>query len=80
MGKIFGLSDLPVSTIHSALEGTHFKPLEAPVAYVKKNYNNADKFVSTQKVPKSNAFVKMRNGIGKLLSHFSKSKNNSKTV
>ena len=31
-----------------------------------------DKFVSTKVQPKSNAFVKMRNGIGKLMSHFSK--------
>lgn len=74
MGKIFGISNNPVSTIETAL-----KPLriEAPKIYPKtlpKNENKVDKFVSVEKIPDSNAFVKMRNGIGRLMSHFSQAK------
>lgn len=78
MGKIFPwLSNLPVSTIESALKGMH--SVEPPPVYVQrvKPVQNQT-IVTLSKVPvkKSNAFLKMRNGIGKLMSHFSKSKNN----
>ncbi len=71
MGKIFGICDNPVSTIGSAL--TSLK-IEAPKIYatkVSKNLDTADKFVSKTKQPESNAFIKMRNGFGKLMAHFS---------
>ncbi len=72
MGKIFGISDNPVSTIGSALR---------PLTYKTNDYGKTintfttttDKFVSKEKQHNSNAFVKMRNGIGRLMSHFSKS-------
>lgn len=73
MGKIFGISDNPVSTIGSAL-----KPMELDVPkHVKeviRNVDSTDKFISKEKLNKPNAFIKMRNGIGRLMSHFSKSK------
>lgn len=76
MGKIFGISNLPVSTIESTI-----KPVsdEIPKVYpkiVKKVTNQSDKFVSINKTPEPNAFVKMRNGFGKLMSHFSHPKTN----
>ena len=72
MGKIFGISDNPVSTIDKALKTAK---LEVPnsVKYGKpvvKNYNHTDSFVSKEKQNTSNPFVKMRNGFGKLMAHF----------
>ncbi|MBO8431541.1 hypothetical protein IAC76_09160 [Spirochaetes bacterium] len=79
MGKIFGISDNPVSTIESAL-----KPLELkvepsniyPVKYLNRDTDKTDKFISKEKQNKPNAFIRMRNGIGRLMSHFSHPKNN----
>ena len=54
--------------------------VEPPKVYAKelpKNTNVADKFVSKEKQPQANAFIKMRNGFGKLMAHFSH--NNAKT-
>ncbi len=76
MGKIFGISDNPVSTIGSAIRTMR---VEAPKIYAKdlpKNTNVADKFVSKEKQPQANAFIKMRNGFGKLMAHFSHAKVN----
>lgn len=75
MGKIFGISDNPVSTIESALRGMDSVPL--PKSYVvcqPKIANESDMFVTKKNDVKSNAFIKMRNGFGRLMSHFSKSK------
>lgn len=71
MGKIFGISDNPVSTIGSAI-----KPLriDVPKFYcveLPKNTNMCDKFVAKEKKHVSNPFIKMRNGFGKLMAHFS---------
>jgi hypothetical protein len=76
MGKIFGISNLPVSTIESALkvQDTVPKPIVRTVAT---KQNLADCFTPvacTKKAEKSNPFLKMRNGIGRLMSHFSKAK------
>ena len=76
MGKIFGISDLPVSTIESALKGMYHvdPPPGVKIPRVKPTQNET--IVDIPKVTKkSNAFVKMRNGFGKLMSHFSKVKN-----
>jgi len=65
MGKIFGISDNPVSTISSSLTPVS---LEAPKLYEKvlpKNYN------IKEKPHNANPIIAMRNGIGKLMSHFS---------
>jgi len=73
MGKIFGISDLPVSTIDKALRSSQvYRPVERNV--IKKVSYQSDEFVkkTTKQAPKS--FVAMRNGIGKLMSHFSKKK------
>ncbi len=75
MGKIFGISDNPVTTIESSLKvldrvpGGKIYPKE-----IKPNYTVKDSFVSKEKAKQPNAFVKMRNGIGKLMVHFSKPK------
>lgn len=74
MGKIFGISDLPVSTIM-----TPFEPVVIPApthAELRKAVNTADKpdvFVS-KNLPKKNqkSFIDMRNGIGRLMKSFSK--------
>ncbi len=72
MGKIFGISDNPVSTIDKALKPlTYKKPVES-VKTLPKAQDTADKFVSSEKTHTSNPFIKMRNGIGKLMAHFSK--------
>ena len=73
VGKIFRISDNPVSVIGKALESiTVPKP---KITYIKiPKQNQSDKFVSKEKTHSSNPFVKMRNGIGKLMSHFSKKK------
>ena len=79
MGKIFGISDLPVSTIM-----TPFEPVVVPQDMTQKDIEIAprkakelamksDRFtpqISTRaRAPK---FLDMRNGIGKLMAHFSK--------
>ena len=75
MSKIFGLSDLPISTIESALRGTVYEP---PKIYPSKPqlrqgfHNTPIKPVAQNKKVISNGVVKMRNGIGKLMQHFSK--------
>ena len=78
MGKIFGISDLPVSTIMTPFEPLiEFKNPDEPnyqtalKTHSKKFKNQTDCFVSKTSVPKSNAFIKMRNGFGKLMKHFS---------
>ena len=73
MGKIFGISNNQVSTITSALEPLK---VEAPkVSVTKLSYPNVeDKFVPAKPHHKSNPIIKMRNGIGKLMSHFSHAK------
>ena len=67
MGKIFGISDLPVSTIM-----TPFSPIEVvqsnPRKNVKFDYNNShlDAYVKTSKPKKSN-FSNIKNIFGKLM-------------
>ncbi len=76
MGKIFGISDNPVSTISSALNGTQFEPITYyQIRKIKLPDNTADKFIKKEAQPKSNPFVKMRNGFGKLMAHFQRPKN-----
>lgn len=71
MGKIFGLCDNPVSTIHSALNGTQFEPIiRYPIRKVPLPNKDVDTFVSKESKPVSNPFIKMRNGFGKLMAHF----------
>ena len=80
MGKIFGISDNPVSTISSSLTPIR---LEAPKLYEKvlpKNYNMKDKLVTKEKPHNANPIIAMRNGIGKLMSHFSHPKLKNLTI
>ena len=72
MGKIFGISDNPVSTIESALRPLTYKKVKDYGKPVNTFTTQADKFVSKEKRSNPNAFIKMRNGIGRLMSHFSK--------
>jgi hypothetical protein len=79
MGKIFGISDLPVSTIM-----TPFEPIIVPKDPTLRNIEKADKIAKKLEltedkfIPKeftrarSPKFLDMRNGIGKLMKHFSK--------
>ena len=75
MSKVPKLSDLPISTIESALNGMYHvdPPARVKVPRVKPTQNET--IVDIPKVAKkSNPVVKMRNGFGKLMAHFSKSK------
>lgn len=74
MGKIFGISNNPVSTIDAALRPVSLNP---PVRNIKIiNIHSKDRAVMTEQVinraNEANYFIKMRNGFGKLMSHFSK--------
>lgn len=70
MGKIFGISNNPVSTIDSALRPVKLNPPPAVDIYNYKKPLKVEKIVNRAQEP--NYFIKMRNGIGKLMSHFSK--------
>jgi len=79
MGSIFGISDLPVSTITTAVQigGGMDVPKpeyqQTPAINKLEKSPEIDKFVSKQnKAHSSNPIIKMRNGIGKLMKHFSK--------
>ena len=77
MGKIFGIADLPVSTIMTPFEPLiDFKPpFHDETDFVRENMFNKqqpDTFVSKTRTIKSNPVTKMRNGFGKLMKHFSK--------
>lgn len=73
MGKIFGISDNPVSTISGALSRVELPKCPVITRPVAKKNDIGDKFVVKELLNKSNPFIKMRNGIGKLMPHFSKS-------
>ena len=80
MGIIFGISDLPVSTITTAVQigggmdvpvPTEYKEIPNGVKPELERTPDIDKFVSKQKVHYySNPIIKMRNGFGKLMKHF----------
>lgn len=73
MGKIFGICDNPVSTIGSAIKSLRVVPPKDYGTPIPKNMDTTDKFVSKEKKHVSNPFIKMRNGFGKLMAHFSHS-------
>ena len=80
MGVIFGISDLPVSTIGSVIRiGGEVQVPQTVYREIGNNIPNlerspqTDKFVSKKiSCCCSNPVIKMRNGFGKLMSHFSK--------
>ena len=79
MGKIFGIADLPVSTIM-----TPFEPIVIPPDPTLKSFETATKIAKEMQIPedrfcpkeltkaKTPKFLSMRNGFGKLMKHFSK--------
>ncbi|MBO5435218.1 hypothetical protein J6A31_05285 [bacterium] len=72
MGRIFKfLGSNPVSFDIIPKQVEVPKPIERNIAPTK-IFPVEDKFVSTKKQVKTNSFIKMRNGMGKLMSHFSK--------
>lgn len=77
MGKIFGISDNTVSTIDKVFKSVEIPKPKVTSLKVQKPNNETDKFVSKQKQNIPNAFVKMRNGCGKLMSSLRHSKNHS---
>ena len=71
MGKIFGISNLPISTLDSTLK--HSNEITPPNFKVINTIINKD--INPKKINNkqtSNFFIKLRNGFGKLMSHFSK--------
>ncbi len=79
MGRIFGIADLPISIIGTTIQigggmdvpTPEYKEVASISKFEPKNTLEADKFVSKEKVV-SNLVIKMRNGFGKLMKHFSK--------
>ena len=75
MGKIFGIADLPISTIMTPFESViEFKN---PAKLIKKEKvskieASRDIFLPENNDIRLNSFIRMRNGIGKLMKHFSK--------
>ena len=79
MGNIFGISDLPVSTIMTPFEpiivprDPALREIELATKKAKELEITQDRFIpkalTRARVPK---FLDMRNGIGKLMQHFSK--------
>ena len=69
MGKIFGISDNPVSTIETALKGYHSVEPPFPREILKNKEIAADKFICSSKKNISNPMIKMRNMVRKMLSH-----------
>ena len=78
MGKIFGISDLPVSTIMSVFEPVEVpKPqesrgLETAMQKAKKVGEQLDTVVLPRTAKKTKSVIGMRFGFGKLMKHFSK--------
>lgn len=79
MGKIFGLSDLPVETIGEVISPCRKSLVPKPVVTDVGRIipQKPEGFYSTTALPQkiskpSNPVIKMRHGIGKLMSHFSK--------
>ena len=72
MGKIFGICDNPVSTIGSAIKSLRIEPPKDYGTSITKHTDTTDKFISKEKKHVSNPFIKMRNGFGKLMAHFSR--------
>ena len=69
MGKIFGISDNPVSTIESALKGQHSVEPPFPREILKNNSVPADRFVRSGKKIITNPMIKIRNVVRKALSY-----------
>lgn len=79
MGKIFGISDLPVSTIMTPFEPTVVPPdptqkkIETTQKIAKSMKITEDRFIPKELTrARSPKFLDMRNGFGKLMKHFSK--------
>ena len=79
MGKIFGISDLPASTIMTPFEPIIISPdsttrnVELATKIAEKYKITEDKFIPKELTrAKSPRFLDMRNGFGKLMKHFSK--------
>ena len=78
MGKIFGISDLPVSTPMTPFEqiivpeNPHKKDLEEAIHKAKKIGEQPDRFVLPPTKQKSKSIIDMKFGFGKLMKHFSK--------
>lgn len=72
MGKIFGISDNPVSTIESALKGMH--SVELPAEYSIKNIKEIpkDKFISSNKNVLTKSKINNKNFVRKMLSFIKK--------
>jgi len=80
MSSIFGISDLPVETIGDVVQVTRSSIVPAPDSAEIPQFSSGKKphlpkqltKDTYRAVNKSNPFIKMRNGFGKLMKHFSK--------
>ena len=74
MSRIFGISDLPIPTIETALRGTVYEPPVRQVVKTNRPHLPVQKIVSKHKNFTPKSFIKMRNGFGKLMQNFNKIK------
>jgi len=68
MAKIFGISDLPVSTIDKALKGYHFEPIKRVPLKPLKNTLSVDKFECINKTKKTSINAKIKHYINRRFS------------
>ena len=77
MGRIFGISDLPVSTIMSPFEPIIIENPQTARTVTKVFDGRVDnKFLLNRRKYVSNPVLRMKYGFGKLMKHFSKPKVN----
>lgn len=69
MGKILGISDLPVSTIISPFNENVVPKPNCEIIKNKLGIPARDVFISKTKKPFLQSFINMRNGIGRLMKH-----------
>jgi hypothetical protein len=76
MGKIFGISNLPVSTIESALriQNSVPKPMVKDLAASRKAAAKFIPVANPKKAEKSSLSLKLYNNIERIMSRFSKTK------
>ena len=66
MAKIFGISDLPVSTIDKALKGYHFEPIKRVTSKPSKNALSIDSFHSKNSPNATSVKAKIKNYLDRL--------------
>ncbi len=67
MGKIFGISDLPVTTFMTPFEPVRIVVPRVRITEIRTGKNTKDLYISQNGEPNKRGFLRMRNGIGRLM-------------